>query len=349
MESNKLKNKHLMSWRNELLKKINLKKEEIREMTSEIEQIDEINKSKKSEILSLEKIMENTVNNVEKYIKEYSSGIVTQIEKINELEHKTIEDKSKVLFSLYKKMYNDACIFFSRKEFKYVPSSLKMNMNDTFLNWLQSFLEDENYDGWTDILTPIWSIEKQYNDMEKKYTILTKSFNIASEKYKEKKKTYNTLLHDVENMKKEIEALQEFSDKIKKCQNNTKEDILVNNVVNNDIVEESILQNNTIEYIKDEDTIEETSELDSNKLSEDINNKNIIITKDNKTIEPIKNEFIVNNNYVDKDDLEYYSTSGVNINDNEKNNEENNITSTKNDNTYSNKKNKKKKNRTYSK
>lgn len=342
-----------MSWSNELLKKINLKKEEIREMTSEIEQMDEINKSKKSDILSLEKIMENTVNNVEKYIKEYSSGILTQIEKINEEKHKTIEDKSKVLFSLYKKMYNDACIFFSRREFKYVPSSLKMNMNDTFLNWLQSFLEDENYDGWTDILTPIWSIEKQYNDMEKKYTILTKSFNIASEKCKEKKKTYNTLLQDVENMKREIEALQEFSDKIKKCQNDMKEDIAVNNVVNsvlnNNIVEKTILLNNSIEDIKDENTIEETSELDSNNLLEDINKKNIIITKDNEIIEPVKNEFTVNNNYVDKDDLEYYSTSSVNINDNEKNNKEHNITSTKNDNTYINKKNKKKKNRTYSK
>jgi len=210
-------NPHLSSWNNELFQKIKLKNDEIKKMSGNMNELEELNTNKKNELFSLEKTMETTLNNVEKYIENYSNNISDKIKKIQNTKYDNLSNKSKSLFSLYKELYKEAICFFSRKEFKYLPSSLKIHMNDKFLNWLNSLFEEENYDGWTDVLTPIWTIENQYNDMEEKYKVLTKVFDDTSKKYEEKKKVYDKLTNDIEKMEKELNTLKEFSEKIKEC------------------------------------------------------------------------------------------------------------------------------------
>lgn len=223
MNTKTFKNPHLSSWNDELFKNIKVKNEEIREMSGDIGQLEELNASKKSDLLSLEKTMENTLNNVEKYMEQYSNNVRRKLEEIKENKYENTSDRSKALFSLYKDLYQDARMFFSRREFKYEPSLLKLDINDRILSWLTSLFEEENSDGWADILTPIWSIEHQYIDMETKYKILTNSFENATKNYEEKKKVYDKLSNEVEKMKKELEALKEFSEKIKECCNDSEE------------------------------------------------------------------------------------------------------------------------------
>lgn len=213
---------HLSSWSDELFQKIKVKDEEIKKMNLDMNQLEELNTSKKSEILSLEKTMENTLDNVEKYIEQYSNSIIEKIEKIKKNKYENVSNRSEALFSLYKDLYQDSQMFFSKKEFNYVPSTLKIDINDKIINWLTSLFEEENYDGWTDILTPIWSIEHQYIDMKEKYNVLTKVYKDIEKKYEKKKKVYDNLIDELEKMKKELEALKEFSEKIKECRSTSK-------------------------------------------------------------------------------------------------------------------------------
>ena len=214
---NEFKHPHLSSWNEELSKKIKNKEGKITEISTEISTLEDIYNSKENEILSLEKTMDNTLNNVEKYIEKYSNGIKEKLDETQNKEYEKPGDRSRALFSLYKELYQDARLFFSRREFKYEQSFLKLEINDKLLNWLSYFFEEEDCNNWTDVLTPIWSIEYQYADMEAKCKNLNKLFENTSKIYEDKKKVHDKLSDEIDMMKKELEALQDFSHKIKEC------------------------------------------------------------------------------------------------------------------------------------
>lgn len=221
------KHPHLSSWNEELSKKIKSKEGKATEISTEINTLKELNNSKENEILSLEKAMDKTLNNVEKYIERYSNGIKEKLDKIRSNEYEKPSERSEALFSLYKELYQDARVFFSRREFKYEPSSLKLELNDKILSWL-AYLFEEDYDNsnnWTDVLTPIWSIEYQYADMELKCKNLNKVFKNTTKMYEDKKKIYDKLSNELDMMKKELEALKDFSNKIKECRKNKEQNL----------------------------------------------------------------------------------------------------------------------------
>lgn len=211
---NVFKNPYLSSWNKELFQKIKDKRTETDKMSGEIQKLGDLKTYKESELLSLENVMGNTLTNVEKSIEKYSSSVQSKLEKLQNASFEKTSEKSKALFSLYKELYQDARIFFSRNEFKYEPSSLKVEINDRILSWLSYLFDDENSNNWTDILIPIWSLEYQYHDMESKQKGLIKEFEKVTKNYNDKKKVYNELTEEIEKMKKELDALKEFSDKI---------------------------------------------------------------------------------------------------------------------------------------
>ena len=211
------KHPHLSTWNKELSKKIKNKEGNITEISSEMKTLEEMNISTENEILSLEKTMNNTLNNVEKYIENYSNCIKEKLDKVRGKEYNKPSERSKALFSLYKGLYQDAREFFSRREFKYEPSSLKLELDDKILSWLAYLFEEEDCNNWTDVLTPIWSIEYQYSDMERKCKNLNENFKNTLKMYEDKKKIHDKLKNEINIMKKELEALQDFSNKIKEC------------------------------------------------------------------------------------------------------------------------------------
>ena len=214
--SNKMfKHPHLFSWNTELSDKIKGKEEKLSEVSSTINILEDTSTSKENDILSLEKTMDATLNKVEKYIEDYLTNTREKFEDVKNEKYENSKDRSNKLFSLYKQIYEDACIFFSRKEFKYEPSTLKSEINDKLQMWLSYIFEEEDCNKWTDVLTPIWSLEYQYIDMEAKCKEMINSYNVTKKMFDEKKEVYQKLNTEISIMKNELAALKDFSDKIK--------------------------------------------------------------------------------------------------------------------------------------
>lgn len=218
----KSSNPHLYSWEEDLLQKIDDKEIEKNHFSNEKEKLCDIKNKKEDKISSLNNIIDNTLNTVEKSIQNYSDNIVGKLEEIKNTKFESTVDRSKALFGIYKDLFKDAKVFFSKKEFNYENSSLKKeikdkideNINDKLLSILSYLFEDDNCENWTEILIPIWSMENQYLYMEGKKKKLVDDFNNTVERYEEKKKRYEEAEKDLEKMKKELEALKNFSLKI---------------------------------------------------------------------------------------------------------------------------------------
>ena len=219
-----IKNLYLHSWKNELSNNIKEKEEKILEVLSIISTVENTKNSKENEIKSLEKTMDINLNNVEKHIEDYLTNNQKKFDDIKN-NNQYLKDRSNKLFSLYKILYEDACIFFSRKEFKYELSTLKSEINNKFKLFFYFISNRNNIDNindigddkWTSILTPIWLLENQYNDMEIKYKEMVDSYNITEKMFNEKKEDYEKLKIELSIMKNELSELTEFSNKIQDC------------------------------------------------------------------------------------------------------------------------------------
>jgi hypothetical protein len=212
------KHSHISSWNKELSENIKEKEEKLLEVLGTINILEDTRTSKENDIISLEKTMETTLNNVEKYIEDYLTNTLKKFENIKNEKYENSKDRSNKLFSLYKQIYEDSCIFFSRKEFKYEQSTLKSEINDKLQNWFSYLFqekEEEDCNKWTDVLTPIWSLEYQYIDMEVKGKDMINSYNITKKIFDEKKEIYKKINTELSIMKNELIALKDFSDKIK--------------------------------------------------------------------------------------------------------------------------------------
>ena len=212
------RNIHLLSWNNELSEKIKGKEKKLLEVSGSINVLKDTSTSKENDIFSLEKTMETTLNNVEKYIEEYLSNIKKKFEDVKNEKYENYKDRSNKLFSLYRQIYEDSCTFFSRKEFKYEQSILKNEINNKMQNWFSYIFqekEEEDSNKWTSVLTPIWTLENQYIDMEIKCKEMINSYNITKKIFNEKKEIYKKLNTELSIMKNELLAIKDFSDKIK--------------------------------------------------------------------------------------------------------------------------------------
>jgi len=213
--SSTVKKFHLLSWNKDLCNKIKSNEKKITDMLENINSLGEKNSKKENDIMSLEKTMENTLDHVEKYIKTYSDNIVNKFLKVKNEKYEDPRERGNDLFKLYREMYQDAKDFFSHRDFKYENSSLKTKLHDTFQNYLEYIFDDEDCNDWANVLIPIWSLEKMYNDMETKHNEMNQSYQSLQKKFQYRKKIYDDLNGEIENMKHELEELKNFSSRIK--------------------------------------------------------------------------------------------------------------------------------------
>ena len=238
LEKSHFEHPNLFSWNSELLTKIKDKEDDIKNIYNEMKKIEESNISKENELFSLDQAMKNTLSGVEKNISTYSKNISDKLDKFKNKKDIDIKCKSTNLFSLNKELYKDACLFFSKQEFKSEPSSLKIKLDyklddklDDKLIFLYNYLfgkDDSN--SWVDVLTPIWEIENQYKDMEINYQKLSNIYNTSLKIYNDKKNVYIKNTKEINIMKKELEALQEFSNKIKNLKEKISDIDMIGNI-----------------------------------------------------------------------------------------------------------------------
>jgi chromosome segregation ATPase len=222
MENPHFDHPNLFSWNNELLTKIKDKEDNIKHIYNDMTKIEEYNNSKENEILSLENAMKNILSNVEKCMSSYSKSISDKLDKFKNEEYSresNIKYKSKCLFSLHKELHKDACEFFSKQEFKEEQSNLKIKLDDKLIKICNYIFRNDD-SNWIDVLTPIWEVENQYKDMEINYQKLKDIYKYSLKKYNDKKNVYTKHNEEINMMKKELEALQEFSNKIKNLKEN---------------------------------------------------------------------------------------------------------------------------------
>lgn len=217
--NNNNKNKYLLSWNNDLQIKIKVNEDKILEISSDLKSLDVQNNIYKNEINILEKTMDNTLNNVEKQIDNYSNNI---IKKIINMKNSNETDRGEKLFTLYDELHQGPIDFFSKKDFKYEKSFLDMVITTnpkTFQHYLTNLFTRENdisnNDNWADILIPIETLKQMYNDMKIKYKNINISYENLQIKYQSKKKIYENLICENNNIKQEIKALKDFSSNLK--------------------------------------------------------------------------------------------------------------------------------------
>ena len=169
----------IVHWNNQLVNNIKDKENEIIKIIYELNKLEESNSSKKNDLDSLEETMNITMSTVKKNILDYSKNISEKINKDD-------------TFSLYKELYNDACLFFKKES---------LSVYDYFGN------------DWIEIPTSIYEIENQYKYMEQIYEVKKNIYDNCIKEYEDKKTIYRKKNEELHNMKKELEALQEFINK----------------------------------------------------------------------------------------------------------------------------------------
>ena len=206
---NNLDHPILSNWKNELLDKIRDKEEVIKEIVDDMKKMEDLNEMKKNEVTSLEKVMNDTLENIEKRLDVHSNNIINRLDKFKNQNYTDIRSKSNDLFSLHKELYKDSNLFFSKQEFKTEPSILITKIDDT-LSGIYKYMFKEENENWADVLTPICELEYQYKDMETNYHKYSQVYNFSLEKYNDKKAVYTKEIEELNKMKKELKALEEF-------------------------------------------------------------------------------------------------------------------------------------------
>ena len=173
-----------------------LKAEEIKRLNK----LNKLKEEKKKEIDVLDsEILKNSTyikKNIENYAKNTSS-LLTNIKNTTDFES---------MFIIYKKMYENALDFFSRKEF------VDITENNNII--------DSKNTPWLKLVLPMWSLEKYNNTMlddknkkVKEYDIHVNNCNTINEKLLK-------INSELEKLKKELYEVTIFSKKISVIRNN---------------------------------------------------------------------------------------------------------------------------------
>ena len=173
-----------------------LKAEEIKRLNK----LNKLKEEKKKEIDVLDsEILKNSTyikKNIENYAKNTSS-LLTNIKNTTDFES---------MFIIYKKMYENALDFFSRKEF------VDITENNNII--------DSKNTPWLKLILPMWSLEKYNNTMlddknkkVKEYDIHVNNCNTINEKLLK-------INSELEKLKKELYEVTIFSKKISVIRNN---------------------------------------------------------------------------------------------------------------------------------
>ena len=173
-----------------------LKAEEIKRLNK----LNKLKEEKKKEIDVLDsEILKNSTyikKNIENYAKNTSS-LFTNIKNTTDFES---------MFIIYKKMYENALDFFSRKEF------VDITENNNII--------DSKNTPWLKLVLPMWSLEKYNNTMlddknkkVKEYDIHVNNCNTINEKLLK-------INSELEKLKKELYEVTIFSKKISVIRNN---------------------------------------------------------------------------------------------------------------------------------
>jgi predicted nuclease with TOPRIM domain len=207
--SKKIKDPHLVTWDCSLSQRITEKEHLLEKLKKEMKNTFE---EKEKQILFLETIQKNQkeiINKVKKTIQYFFSEIKEKIHSIKETD-------STEIFEIYKSIYQTITTFFSKKEFSFVPSTLKEQQN---LNKIQIpfFQDQEHEDSWMEWLVPIWNMEEIYNDLSEKYDENKKKLQEINDNYCFLTGEKNQQTKEIELLKKERRTLKEFSDKLIEC------------------------------------------------------------------------------------------------------------------------------------
>ena len=173
-----------------------LKEEEI----NRLNKLNKLKEEKKKEIDILDsEILKNSTyikKNIENYAKN-TSLLLKNIKNTNDFES---------MFMIYKKMYENALDFFSRKEF------VDITENNNII--------DSKNTPWLKLILPMWSLEKYNNTMlddknkkVKEYDIHVNNCNTINEKLLK-------INSELEKLKKELYEITIFSKKISVIRNN---------------------------------------------------------------------------------------------------------------------------------
>ena len=210
---------HITSWCDELSTNIKNKEKKLTGITTSMQILKDTNDSKEKEILSLEKTMNIILDNIEKYIGQYSKKVTDKLNDVKVMGHGDQQHRSVKIFSLYKELFKDACTFFSRREFNTEASELKVGKDNKFKSYISQIFDDESDNIWTEVLSPIWSLEEQYIDMEIEYKELRKIYQNGVNIFDEQKKVYDKINNEIISIKTQLNIIQEFSSKIKNIKN----------------------------------------------------------------------------------------------------------------------------------
>lgn len=212
---------YLRSWENEL--KESLKQQEQRQKKGE-DSSKKIQTQLKEQTLQLKAIDDNLRLITEQMKTSLHSYCQTQVKRLEKLDDtKDLKAQGEALFTVFKDLYDDACLFFSRNQFQVLSSPLQEIKESNLMELWQSFwkkdhtthLEDEN---WLSYKNSLWSLKVYHQDLVHQLDHAQKENQVLLEKEKTSLQEKTKIDLEVKMLQKQLNELSTFSEKLKSVQ-----------------------------------------------------------------------------------------------------------------------------------
>jgi predicted nucleic acid-binding Zn-ribbon protein len=218
-------NPHLSSWELSLSQKISDKEKALKDAERDLVVIRKRNEEHQIGLRKIETLMNDALHKVESSILKYQESVDKSIRSFNEAHlDDDIENKGRKLFVLYKDMYKQACTFFSRKEFNKQATTLctePKTMSEHIWRVFAEITEGSQEDAWMDWLNPVWSMEEYFENLNTQFQEAKKFNNQSNKKCEDIMTRFEESKEELTALRNEMDALKEFSVKIKKCRSNS--------------------------------------------------------------------------------------------------------------------------------
>ena len=210
---------YLHSWEKELKESLKQQEHRQKQMEESVKKIQHQREDHTNQLKALQDNLQLITEQMKTSLRTYSETLMKRLEKLDDT--KDLKIQGEALFTIFKALYDDACLFFSRNQFQVLSSPLQeakeINLVDLWKSlWKERLsLEDEN---WLSYKNSLWSLKVYHEDMvhqldqAEKYhlTLLEKEKVILQQKTK--------IDTEVRMIQKQLSELSTFSEKMKQVQ-----------------------------------------------------------------------------------------------------------------------------------
>jgi hypothetical protein len=218
---------YLHSWEKELKDSLKQQEQKQKQMEEIVKKIKHQREDHTNQLKALQDNLQLITEQMKTSLRTYSETLMKRLEKLDDT--KDLKIQGEVLFTIFKALYDEACLFFSRNQFQVLSSPLQeakdINVVDMWKSlWKERLsLEDEN---WLSYKNSIWSLKVYHEDMVRQLDQAEKDNLTLLEKEKVILQQKTKIDIEVRMIQKQLSELSTFSEKMKQVQQEVEDEAL---------------------------------------------------------------------------------------------------------------------------